>query len=102
MRPLSRRCMLALAVLTSFTVPVAAADGTKVRGEVTDSATGKPIPCRIYIEGEDGAWHFPASEAKTGSAIEYRKQRSDTKKSVEMHTTGQTDRGASSQGRRLD
>jgi len=87
MRPLSRRSALAVAAITSLTFPVAAADGTKVRGEVTDSATAKAIPCRIYIEGEDGAWHFPASEAKNGSAVEYRKQRSDSKNSVEMHTT---------------
>jgi hypothetical protein len=54
---------------------------------VTDSATGRPVPCRVYVEGEDGTWHFPKSEAKAGSAVEYRKQRQDNPRSVEMHTT---------------
>lgn len=77
-----------LAVLASLVFPlVARAEGISVRGEVSDSVSGKLIPCRIYIEGEDGSWHFPKSEAKTGSAIEYRKQRPGTPRSVEMHTT---------------
>src|SRR5262249_6322190 len=86
----SRSCLptIAVAVVTSLTfLPPATADGTRVRGEVTDSRTGKAIACRIYVEGEGGAWHFPKSEAKTGSAIEYRKQRTDKPRSVEMHTT---------------
>jgi len=87
MQPPTRHSALVLAAIATITFPVAGAENTKVRGEVTDSATGKPIPCRIYIEGDDGSWHFPRSEAKAGSAIEYRKQRSDRKESVEMHTT---------------
>src|SRR5262245_25514859 len=82
MRALSRLSLLAL----SFPVTVIA-DGTSVRGVVTDSATGKPIPCRIYVQGEDGTWHFPKSEARAGAAIEYRKQRQDNPRAVEMHTT---------------
>ena len=54
---------------------------------MTDAATGKAVACRIYIEGEKGTWHFPTSEAKAGAAIEYRKQRPDNPRSVEMHTT---------------
>src|SRR5262245_51419281 len=78
-------CSLFFASLVS---PVAAtADETRVRGEVTDSATGQPIPCRIYVESEGGTWHFPKSDARGGSAIEYRKQRQDSSRSVEMHTT---------------
>src|SRR5262245_61721457 len=65
----------------------AAADRTQVRGEVTDAETGRPIPCRIYVQAEDGAWHFPKTEAKTGTAVEYRKQRTDNPRAVEMHTT---------------
>jgi hypothetical protein len=77
-----------LAVVASLMFPLAGvADGTKVRGEVTDSATGKPIPCRIYIQASDGTWHFSKSEAKAGTAIEYRKQRTDNPRAVEMHTT---------------
>src|SRR5262245_27511232 len=78
----------AIAALPFLMLPVpATADGTRIRGEVTDSATGLPIPCRIYIEGADGPWHFPSSEAKTGSAVEYRKQRPGTPPSAEMHTS---------------
>jgi len=77
---------LSLAAFVCLAVPTPAmADGTLVRGEVTDSATGKPIACRIYIEGENGTWHFP--ESKGGSAFDYRKQRKDNLRSVEMHTT---------------
>jgi len=83
-----RLVTIALATVPFLTFPApATADGTRVRGEVTDSATGRLIPCRVYIEGEDGSWHFPAAEAKAGSAVEYRKQRADRKGSVEMHTT---------------
>jgi len=76
----------AVVAILAIALP-ATADGTKVRGEVTDDATGKLIQCRIYIEGADGAWHFPASEAKAGSAVEYRKERKGSPPSVEMHTT---------------
>ena len=51
-------------------------------------ADGELAPfVNLYIEGEDGTWHFPKSEAKAGSAVEYRKQRTDNPRSVEMHTT---------------
>jgi hypothetical protein len=65
----------------------ATADGTRVRGEVIDAATGQPVPYRISIAGENGTWHFPKSGANAGSAVEYRKQRTDSPRSVEMHTT---------------
>src|SRR5688500_18053158 len=78
-----------LPVLTAAILmhPAAAVADGQVRGEVTDAATGRPVACRIYIQGEDGTWHFPKSEAKGGSAIEYRKQRQDNRRAVEMHTT---------------
>jgi hypothetical protein len=57
----------------------------RLRGEVLDADTGKPLPARVYVRGADGSWHFARSEAKNGSAVEYRKQRPP--KSVEMHTT---------------
>ncbi|HKB42462.1 MAG TPA: hypothetical protein VKD72_38905, partial [Gemmataceae bacterium] len=57
----------------------------RLRGEVLDADTGKPLPARLYVLGVDGSWHFARSEAKDGSAVEYRKQRG--LKSVEMHTT---------------
>ena len=47
--------VLSVAVLVWLALPTRAmADGTLVRGEVTDSTTEKPIACRIYIEGETG------------------------------------------------
>ncbi|HJZ59274.1 MAG TPA: CehA/McbA family metallohydrolase [Gemmataceae bacterium] len=91
--PVNRREFLGMGGLAlgglglAGTTAARAADGTVVRGEVTDAATGKPISCRVYVEGEDGTWHFPRSEAKGGSAVEYRKQRPDNPRSVEMHTT---------------
>lgn len=57
---------------------------TICRGEIVDAATGQPLPARIYLQGEDGGWHFPCSESASGTAIPYRRQRGD---SVEMHTT---------------
>ena len=46
---------------------------TSLRGEVVDADTGRPIPCRVSIRGEDGAWHFPESASPEGSAVAYRK-----------------------------
>ena len=57
----------------------------RLRGEVLDATTGKPLPARVYVQGAAGSWYFARSEAKDGSAVEYRKQRGP--KSVEMHTT---------------
>jgi hypothetical protein len=59
----------------------------QVRGEVLDDRTGRPIPCRVYIQGGDGAWHFPKSASPAGSVVEYRKQKDWNPASVEMHTT---------------
>src|SRR5262249_34872658 len=76
LRTLSRPFALPLAVVAWFMIPIAApaADGISVRGEVTDSTTGKAVACRIYIEGEDGTWHFPKSEVRAGIAVEYRRE----------------------------
>ena len=51
-----------------------------LRGEVLDHDTGRPIPCRLYIEGADGKLH----QARAPGAIPYAKQRES---SVEVHTT---------------
>ncbi|MEX2560039.1 MAG: CehA/McbA family metallohydrolase, partial [Pirellulales bacterium] len=56
-----------------------------VRGEVLDAATGKRVAARVYIQGQDGTWHFPQSADPAGSAVAYRKQRPDG--IAEMHTT---------------
>jgi hypothetical protein len=59
---------------------------TRVRGEIVDAATGHRLPARVYVQGEDGGWHFPQPEA-AGSAVAYRKLNQQFPMSVEMHTT---------------
>lgn len=54
-------------------------------GRVTDAASGRLIPARVYICSSSGKWHFAKSASRAGSAVEYRKNRGP--KSVEMHTT---------------
>ncbi len=55
------------------------------KGKVVDSESAECIPCRIYIQGEDGTWHFPNSASPGGSAIPYKVQRGPN--SFEYHTT---------------
>ena len=57
----------------------------QLRGEIVDADNGGRLPARIYIQGADGAWHFPASRG--GTAVTYKKQRADNPRCVEMHTT---------------
>lgn len=57
----------------------------RLSGEIVDADNGARMPARVYIQGADGGWHFPASDG--GSAVTYKKQRADQSKSVEMHTT---------------
>lgn len=59
----------------------------RLTGAIVDAESGQPLPARIYIQGADGAWHFPKSQAKNGSAVDYKKRRPDNPRSVEMHTT---------------
>jgi hypothetical protein len=84
----------ALAVALSFflTAPASRAGEpadaqVRLRGEVRDDATGNPLPARVYVQGEDGAWHFPRSASPDGSAVEYKKSRGGNPPSQEMHTT---------------
>src|SRR5262245_34275415 len=56
-----------------------------VRCQVTDAENGSLIPARVYIQGVNGSWHFPTSIG--GTAVQYRKSRTDNPRSVEMHTT---------------
>lgn len=56
-----------------------------IRCQVVDAESGKLIPSRVYIQSERGSWHFPVSNG--GTAVAYRKSRSDNPRSVEMHTT---------------
>ena len=72
---------MALAVLADD------AKTTLLRGEVVDADTKAPLPCRISIRGDDGAWHFPSSVALDGSAVIYNKHSLSDPSIVEMHTT---------------
>lgn len=73
--------------LTVFAVLLAfassSARGVELQGEILDAATGKPLAARIYLQGEDGTFHFAKSTVKEGSAVEYNKARD---KSIERHT----------------
>src|SRR5262245_6192124 len=60
---------------------------TLLRGEVVDADTGRPIPCRVSIRGEDASWYFPESESPRGSAVASRKAAIGNPAIVEMHTT---------------
>jgi hypothetical protein len=76
-----------LVTVRCFAAEEASRPTYQLRGEVLDADTRKPIPCRIYIQGGDDAWHFAKSESPNGSAVEYRKQKDWNPPSVEMHTT---------------
>ncbi len=56
----------------------------RVQGEVVDAESGKRLPARVYVQGEDGRWFFPESVAEDGSAVPYQKEIGN---STEMHTT---------------
>ena len=58
-----------------------------LRGEVLDASTGRPIPCRISIRGEDGTFYFAKSAAADGSAIDYKKVAIGNPKIAENHVT---------------
>ncbi|MCI0747772.1 MAG: CehA/McbA family metallohydrolase [Verrucomicrobia subdivision 3 bacterium] len=58
-----------------------------VEGEIIDAANGKRLPARLYIQGEDGAWHFAKSAFARGSAVRYERRNWLNTNVVEMHTT---------------
>ncbi len=58
-----------------------------VEGRITDAATGKALPGRIYIQDANGGWHFPKSTSLTAPAIRYERKSSFSADAVEMHTT---------------
>jgi hypothetical protein len=61
-----------------FARPAGAAEPRSVRGTVN-------VPCRLYIEGDDGKFYFARSADPKGSAVVYDVKRSPT--SLEQHTT---------------
>jgi hypothetical protein len=84
----TNHCVLFLAVLCNaetslLRAQVAAA--TTIRGQIVDADSGRPLPARVYVESENGTWHYPTSQG--GTAVQYCKSRPDNPRSVEMHTT---------------
>jgi hypothetical protein len=57
-----------------------------ITGDVRDSATGSIIPCRLYIRGQDGTWHFPVSSG-SHDVVRYERANYWDKSQVEMHAT---------------
>ncbi len=76
-----------LYTLAQLPSPGIVESGAEVHGRIVDSASGKPIPARVYIQSDDGKWYFPQSAHPRGSAIPYRKQSFADPDAVEMHTT---------------
>ena len=70
-------CCLALLMPT--------AHAEKLRGKVVDAQSGAALPCRLYVQAEDGTWLFAKSAGKEGSAIRYSVERGVN--SVEKHVT---------------
>lgn len=59
----------------------------ELRGTILDAATGKSVAARVYIESENGKWHFVRSADERGSAVVYDKTNWINARSVEKHTT---------------
>lgn len=57
----------------------------KIRGKVVDAQSRIALPCRLYVQSEDGTWMFAKSLGKEGSAIKYSVERGPL--SVEKHVT---------------
>jgi hypothetical protein len=66
-----------------ITILLLLAQTSPLRGDVVDAESGRPLPCRIYLQGTDGSWHHARSEG--GTAVPYRKERQ--KGSIEVHTS---------------
>jgi hypothetical protein len=74
-----RLVALCLAVgLSLSAMPAEAAELRSVRGTVN-------VPCRLYIEGDEGTFYFAKSANSEGSAVVYDVKRSPT--CLEQHTT---------------
>ena len=65
----------------------ATATATLVRGRILDAKSHKPLPSRLYIRGENGAWYFPDSASTNGTARPYQRRNWINTNAVEMHTT---------------
>jgi hypothetical protein len=79
------RCRRILIAVGWMALSPAGAFATEIHGHVVDAATGTPLPCRLYVEGPPGEFHFAKSADPAGSAVVYDVARSAT--SVERHVT---------------
>lgn len=83
------RFWLAIAIVGACGTPAPGVCAEKpfavVRGQVVAADGSTPLAARIYVQGDDGSWHFP--ESVGGTAVQYRKSRPNHPPSVEMHTT---------------
>ncbi len=79
---------LLIGLMSSSLVPIAAAAEKTVRvsGEVRDAKSGAVIASRLYIQGEDGAWHFPLDDGST-DVVRYDRENYWDKSQVEKHAT---------------
>ena len=59
----------------------------RVRGEIVDALSGRPLAGRLYIRDTQGAWYFPDSAATNGTALPYQVRNGINTNAVEMHTT---------------
>jgi hypothetical protein len=87
--PAIRRASICIALVCSLGAPTSidsqGPNAVAVRCQIVDAESGQPIGARVYIQAENGSWHFPDSQG--GAAVAYRKSRPDNPLSVEMHTT---------------
>jgi hypothetical protein len=57
-----------------------------ISADVRDSASGEIIPCRLYVRGADGTWHFPVPSG-LHDVVRYERANYWDKTQVEMHAT---------------
>lgn len=60
---------------------------TEITGEVRESRTGRPLPCRLYVESPAGDWFFATSASPEGSAVRYDRKSGFNPRALERHTT---------------
>lgn len=81
---MARMLHSALLLLAFSTLAAGAEAPIRVRGRIIEKETGQPIPARLEIQAESGAWHFARSAVPEGSAREYRRQAGI---GIEQHVT---------------
>src|SRR5262245_34040382 len=72
------RLLLCVVAISFTSINARGAEPRAVRGTAN-------VPCRLYIEGDDGKFYFARSASPQGSAVVYDVKRSPT--SHEQHTT---------------